>query len=106
MKFMITWQVHEGKLLDATKIFSQMTAKDDKKDRGENINLIGRWHSIGDGTGVTICETEDPQALGAWALNWMSFLDVQVKPILDDEEVREIGRKKFSEQSVELETFQ
>lgn len=95
MKFMITWQIQSDKRHDAIKAFSQMTPDDDKKDAGDKIKLIGRWHNMTAGTGVAICETDDAAALFAWALNWNAVLDLNVEPVTDDAESREIGKKKF-----------
>lgn len=95
MKFMLTWQVHPGKRHEAFKAFSQMTSADDAKDRGSAIKLIGRWHDLSQFTGVAICETADPLALAAWALNWNNVLDVETVPVLDDDEARAAGKKKF-----------
>jgi len=73
-----------------------MTSDDDKKDMGDNIKLIGRWHDLSQFTGVAICESDDPQALANWALNWNAFLDVQITLVLDDEEARAVGKKRMA----------
>ena len=95
MKFMITWRVHPEKRHEVLKGFSQMTAATDAADRGPNIKLIGRWHDLSRFTGVAICEADDAQALAAWALNWNGALDLETVPVLDDDEVRAVGKKKF-----------
>jgi hypothetical protein len=95
MKFMVRWRVHDDKRHDALKAFSQMTAKDDQADIGERVKLIGRWHDLAGFTGVAIAESDDPQAIANWVLNWNSILDVEVTPVLDDEETRAVGRKRL-----------
>jgi len=97
MKFMVKWRVHPDKRQAALNAFSQMTAEDDKKDMGNNIKLIGRWHDVSDSTGVAICESDDPLAMASWALNWNAFLDLETKMVLDDDEVRAVGRQKAVE---------
>jgi Domain of unknown function (DUF3303) len=97
MKFMVTWRVHPDKRQAAFSAFAQMTSQDDKKDTGDKIKLIGRWHDMSQFTGVAICETDDPQALASWALNWNSALDLQTAVVLDDEEARAVGKKKLAE---------
>ena len=97
MKFMLTWRVHPEKRQAAFTAFSQMTPEDDLKDMGSNIKLIGRWHDLSDFSGVAICETDDPQALASWALNWNNVLDLRTVIVLDDQEAREVGRKKIAE---------
>jgi len=94
---MVTWRIHPDKRQAAFKAFSQMTADDDKRDMGDKIKLIGRWHDLSQFTGVAICESDDAQALASWALNWNNALDVQTVLVLDDEEARAVGRKKLAE---------
>ncbi|HEY6977032.1 MAG TPA: DUF3303 family protein [Chitinophagaceae bacterium] len=96
MKFMLTWRVHPDKRQAALDIFSQMTSEDDKKDMGDNIKLIGRWHDLSQFTGVAICESDNPQALANWALNWSGVLDIQTTLVLDDEEARAVGKKRMA----------
>jgi hypothetical protein len=59
--------------------------------------LICRWHDLSQFSGVAICESDDPQPLASWALNWNNVLDVQTVMVLDDEEARALGRKKLEE---------
>jgi len=92
MKFMVTWKVHEDKRHEALKAFSAMSDEDDSRDLG-GVRLIGRWHDVIGFTGVAIAETDDPQALSAWLLNWNGVIDVQSVPVLDDNETREIGQQ-------------
>lgn len=53
-----------------------MSPADDKKDMGDKIKLIGRWHDLAQFTGVVNCESNDAQAVASWALNWNSSLDL------------------------------
>jgi Domain of unknown function (DUF3303) len=78
MKFMITWQLRPGKLHDALSLFSQMTPEQHQADHGSAIKLIGRWHDLLRGRGVTICESDSAEAVSNWALNWNSILDLDV----------------------------
>jgi len=96
MKFMLSWRIHEDKRMDALKVFSAMSAADDQADMGPNIKLIGRWHDIARFEGVAIFESDDPQAIAGWAMNWVAICDIEVSPVLDDEETRELGRKKLT----------
>jgi hypothetical protein len=96
MKFMVSWRVHPDKRHEALKTFSRMTSADDSADRGEKIKLIGRWHDLQRFTGVAICETDDAQAIAAWALNWNNVLDIEATPVLDDDECRAVGKRKFA----------
>jgi hypothetical protein len=99
MKFMLTWRVHPDKRQAAFSAFSQMNPQDDLMDMGDKIKLIGRWHDLSDFTGVAIFESDDPQAMASWALNWNNVLDLKTVVVLDDAEAREVGRKKTAELS-------
>ena len=94
MKFMLSWRVHTDKRQEALKGFSQMTDEDIKSDIGDNIQLIGRWHDMVGFTGVAIFETDDPNAIANFALNWNAVLDATVTPVLDDDEARSIGQMR------------
>ena len=94
---MVTWRVHPDKRQAAFNAFSQMTAEDDKKDMGDKIRLIGRWHDLSRFAGVAICESDDPQAMASWALNWNNVLDLETTVVLDDEEARAVGKNKIEE---------
>ncbi|TKS59399.1 MAG: hypothetical protein EWM72_02207 [Nitrospira sp.] len=94
MRFMITWQFHQGKLHDGLSLFLQMTPEQDRADRGSNIKLIGRWHDLVRGRGVAICESDSAEAISNWALKWNSLLDVDVAVVLDDNEARALGKNR------------
>lgn len=72
-----------------------MTDADDDADRG-GVQLIGRWHDLGAGTGVAICESDDLAAVQSWALNWNTVLDLEITPVLDDDEAKAVAKKKFN----------
>jgi hypothetical protein len=95
VKFMVAWEIHPEKRHEALQAFAQMTDADDEADRG-GVKLIGRWHDLGAGRGVAICESDDLGAVSLWALNWNSVLDPEISPVLDDDEAKEVARKKFS----------
>jgi hypothetical protein len=94
MKFMITWQFHQGKLHEGYSQFFKMTPEQDAADRGSRIKQIGRWHDLARGRGVVICESESAEAVANWALNWNSLLDADVVPVLDDNETRALGKSR------------
>jgi hypothetical protein len=58
-----------------------------KKTRGEppkGVKMIGRWHCTGGGRGVTIFETNDPQAIANWAQQWNDLISFDIYPAIDD----------------------
>ena len=98
MKFMINWQLRPGQLYDALSQFSQMTPEQDQADHGSDGKLIGRWHDLLRGRGVTICESDSAEAVSNWALNWNSIMDLDVAVVLDDNETRALGKKRMKQQ--------
>lgn len=94
---MVSWRIHPDKRHAALNAFAQMTADDDKKDMGDKITLIGRWHDLSEGSGVAICECNDAMAIARWALNWNTVLDIQTRVVLDDEETRAVGLQRINE---------
>jgi len=92
---MLKWRVHPDKRHEVLQGFSQMDVAADKADMGDKIKLIGRWHDVAKFEGVAIYESNDASAISSWALNWNHVLDAEVSVVLDDAEVREVGKKKF-----------
>lgn len=92
---MLKWRVHPEKRHDVLKGFSQMDEATDKADMGDKIKLIGRWHDVARFEGVAIYESDDAMAVANWALNWNNVLDAEVSVVLDDDEVRELGKKRL-----------
>merc|ERR1711933_363196 len=76
MLYSVTWQMYADKKWDCMKAFSQMTVADDEKDHGKSIKMHGRWHAVGGGSGVCICETDDIEALTGWMANWAAMCDI------------------------------
>ena len=93
MKFLLTWQLHEGKLHDTLELFSNMTAEEEEALMGSDIKLVGRWHDLVRGSGVAIYETDSAEALSAYALGWNQHMDFDIALVTDDEETRAVGRQ-------------
>lgn len=92
MKFLITWQMHEGKLHDTLALFTEMPPEQEEKMMGDSLKLIGRWHDLIRGTGVAIYEADSAEAINAYALGWNRFMDLDISVVVDDEETRKIGK--------------
>ena len=96
MLFKIVWSMYNDKKLECYKAFSKMNALDDQKDAGKDVTIIGRWHSVGGGSGVCICSTRNIEALTSWMVNWAGMCDINVEPVVDDETLRNVLQKKFN----------
>ena len=48
------------------------------------VKMIGRWHSVAGGRGVTVMEASDPQAVAQWAQEWSDVIHFDLYPAIDD----------------------
>ena len=95
MKFMISWSSFPETRHDAYKGFAQMTDADDEADH-PGVKLIGRWHDLVAAGGVLICESDDISAVQSWALNWSGVLNIEVRPVVDDNEAKTMLKRKWN----------
>jgi len=96
MKFLVTWQIHEGKLHDTLALFSKMTPEDEESLMGGNMKLLSRWHDLVRGTGAAVFETSSAEILSAYSMNWNRFMDLDISVVVDDNGAREIGSQMAS----------
>lgn len=96
MKFLVTWQMYEGKLHDTLSFFSQMSDDEEAAMRGDKVKLLGRWHDLVGGGGVAIMESDDAAAVSAYSLAWNRFMDIQISVVVDDVEAKAIGKQMGS----------
>jgi|TARA_B100000686_G_C16166290_1_gene654101 hypothetical protein len=89
MKFLVSWTSAPGVREEGYKGFAQMSDADHAADHA-GVTIIGRWHNLGQGSGLAICESDDAAAVHAWAFNWNKILDIDVAPVLDDDEARAV----------------
>ena len=85
MKFMVSWRVHDDKRTETLAIWASLTPEQ-RADAGEGVTMIGRWHDLAAGMGVLIVETNDLSALNRYLGQWNPFMDLEVVPVLGDEE--------------------
>ncbi len=97
MKFMLLYKLHPEKRHDVLKGFAEMSPDDEKNGMGGQVTLIGRWHDIVSSKGVAIFESDNAQAISNWALNWNSVMDLEISPVLDDAETRDLGKKRSAQ---------
>ena len=92
MKFMIKWSIPQDKWVPVLKVWTGMTAAQ-RADAGKGVKLVGRWHDVNARCGVAILETSDAAALGAYLNQWNTLCDLDVAPVLEDEESAAVGKK-------------
>lgn len=85
MKFMVSWSVDQDKWIPILEKFGSMTPEQ-QADAGEGVRIIGRWHEMTSRTGVAILEASDAAAVHRYLCQWNPHMDIDVSPVLDDEE--------------------
>ena len=96
MKFMVNWSVQHEQWLDILNVFSSMTPEQ-RADVGDDVKMIGRWHDTNSRTGVAIMETTDLAALNRYLGQWNAFIDLNVAPVLDDEETAALAKNVLAD---------
>ena len=91
MKFKVEWSMGCEGYLDILNVFSSMTPEQ-RADVGDGVKMIGRWHDTASRTGVAIMETTDLAALNRYLGQWNPFMDLDVSPVLDDEETAALAK--------------
>jgi hypothetical protein len=99
MKFMVSWSIDQDKWLPVLKQWGSMTPQE-RANVGEGVKMIGRWHDTAGRQGVGIFETTDLAALNLYIGQWNPVMDIDIAPVLDDEETAEVARSLTAEQSV------
>lgn len=94
MKFSLTWSSEPSTRHEVYKTFAQMSDDDDAADH-PGVTLVGRWHDIVAGQGVLICESDDLAAVQGWAFNWNGALNIEIRPVLDDDECKAMLKTKL-----------
>jgi hypothetical protein len=92
MKFMVTWKIHSEKKHETIKLWSSLTPQQ-RADAGSGVKILGRWHNVGESTGVAILETDSTAAMALYLLQWNSMMDLDISPVVDDEEAAAVGKK-------------
>lgn len=85
MKFKVDWAIDQDRWLPVLEIWSSLSPAQ-RADAGEGVRLIGRWHDMGSRTGVAIFEADDLGALTRYMAQWNPHMDLEVSPVVDDEE--------------------
>ena len=91
MKFMVTWDVHPDQRVEVMTMWSSLSAEE-RADVGTGVRLIGRWHNLAEYTGVAVVEADDATALMVYLGQWNPVMDINVAPVLDDEESAAAGK--------------
>ena len=85
MKFMVNWSVDQDRWIPVLEKWTSMSPQE-RADAGEGAKIIGRWHDLSSRTGVAIMEADDAAAIFRYLGQWNPHMDLDVSPVLDDEE--------------------
>ena len=88
--FYLKYTINKASRNDCVTFFGGMTSEDDKKDVGDDIELLGRWSTVGESCGFCICNAKSASALNAWLLNWSTMATIECFPVVDDNMARKI----------------
>ena len=91
MKFMTIWSIDQEKWLPILAKWGSLTAEQ-RADAGPGVTLIGRWHDMAGRRGVAIYEATDLAALSHSIGQWNPYMDIDIAPVLDDEESAAVAR--------------
>ena len=89
MIFFATYECFPEKKEQAQSFFANMSAEQIAAEVPPNVKLLARYHEVPNGTGITILETDDQEAMTAWTLGWATMCHFPIlKPMLDDNAAR------------------
>jgi hypothetical protein len=91
----VGYDISQG-YLDILNVFSSMTPEQ-RADVGDGVTMIGRWHDTNSRSGVAIMETTDLAALNRYLGKWNPFMDLDVSPVLDDEETAALAKNVLAD---------
>jgi hypothetical protein len=98
MKFMVTWGIDQDKWIPVLEKWDSMT-KEQRASAGEGVQILGRWHELTSRTGVAILEASDAAAVHRYLCQWNTHMDMDVSPVLDDEECTKAVRAILEDQA-------
>jgi hypothetical protein len=92
MKFMMNWRIPEDKWLPVLKKWTSMSPQE-RGNTGEGVKMMGPWIDMAGRTGVLIVESNDLAAVHRYVGLWNPYMDIDLTPVVDDEESATISRQ-------------
>ena len=89
MLYLLKFRILESSRSDCMTFFGGMTAEDDRRDAGD-VEIVGRWSTVGESSGYCVCRAGSAAALHAWMLNWSTMATIECWPVVDDNQARRI----------------
>tara|TARA_B100000524_G_scaffold326466_1_gene209984 strand:+ start:8491 stop:9192 length:702 start_codon:yes stop_codon:yes gene_type:complete len=91
--YKITYKFFSDKKVTGNEVFANLLEEADKADAG-NCRPLGRWHNLGNGSGMAIAAAKSEEDIYAWAFNWAGMCDCEIVPVLTDVQSRKIISSK------------
>ena len=91
--YYITYKFHKDKKVEGNKLFASLTQEQDNADSG-NCRPLGRWHDLGNGSGLAVAAAKSEEDVYKWAFNWTEMCDCSVVPVLTDAQTRSVIKNK------------
>jgi hypothetical protein len=88
MKFMLTFCMKPERRDEAIVRFQKTGGKPPK-----GAKLLGRWTRADFSGGFDLLESDDPKALTEFALLWSDVMDLEIFPVLEDQELSEVLKR-------------
>jgi hypothetical protein len=92
MKFQGKWEIQQDKWLPILNKWISMTPQE-RANAGDGVKIVGRWHDMAARTGVIIMEANDLAAVERYIGQWNPYMDIDLSPVLEDEEVAAVARQ-------------
>jgi hypothetical protein len=89
-RFYIKYTLNQNSRVECMSRFAMMSPEDDLADMGEEVDMIGRWATVGESSGFCVAEATTTKALHKWLSNWAPMATMEVFPVVDDNQAREI----------------
>ncbi len=81
MKFLATWTIAGSNVKAAQQRFV-----DKGGQYGQNVTLLGQWHSANGVNGWSLVESDSAMALNVWLDAWADLLDITITPVIEAQE--------------------
>ncbi len=60
------------------------------EEKMDGLMVIGRWHEVGKSQGFMIAEADDMIAVGKFTNQWSDLCNMDVTPIMTDEQIGQV----------------
>lgn len=90
MKYMIAWKIPPSSYKSAVEKFLNGGA-----GVPPGLETVGRWHAPGSASGWHLVEGDSSEALAQQVAEWAGLIDLEVTPVIEDEEASSSLSKLF-----------